>query len=72
VALHLAMAQPRKYSTDADRYRAYRERKRERVEALAREVEILNKAQAGKRTSQRGPKLTMRSHLSIYQATAQQ
>jgi hypothetical protein len=41
VALQYRMAQPRKYSTDADRYRAYRERKKERVEALAREVKTL-------------------------------
>lgn len=32
------MAQPRKYSTDADRFRAYRERKKAATEKLAREV----------------------------------
>jgi len=49
------MAQPRKYSTDADRYRAYRQRKKERVEALAREVKTLSAAKkAGRSGRKRG------------------
>ena len=36
------MPQPRKYDTDAERFRAYRERKRKKEEALRREVYLLS------------------------------
>jgi hypothetical protein len=34
------MAQPRKYKTAADRFRAYRERKKEREEALSHDLKV--------------------------------
>jgi hypothetical protein len=53
------MAMPRKYSTPADRWKAYRARKKERVEALAREVKVL-KAKAG--GFRRGAKFLAKDH----------
>jgi len=44
------MPQPKKYRTDAERYRAYRERKRDKEKALRRELALLGPSSAsGKR-----------------------
>lgn len=46
-----SMAQPRKYKTDAERYRAYRQRKKDREEATRRELERLDPSFKKKRSA---------------------